>query len=76
MFLIPNYWMARRHPHRNLGSAMGSSWVSTAGLIRNLTTGYVTFLRSFHVVFDDWFATVTTDADRTPSALLSFPEYP
>jgi hypothetical protein len=37
---------------------------STVGLIRNLTTGYVS--PQFHVVFDDWFETVTAAADRTP----------
>jgi hypothetical protein len=37
---------------------------STVGLIRNLITDYVS--PQFHVVYDDWFETVTADADRTP----------
>ncbi len=37
---------------------------SPVGLIRNLTTG--TISTQFHVVYDDWFSTVTSDGAKTP----------
>jgi hypothetical protein len=53
-------------PRSRRGQFVGvsSRHSSTVGLIRNLTTGYVS--PQFHVVFDDWFETVTAPADRTP----------
>lgn len=43
---------------------LSSRHSSAIGLIHNLNSGYIS--PQFHVVFDDWFETVTVDADRTP----------
>ena len=40
---------------------------STVPLVLNLDTGAIT--PQFHVVFDDWFTTVTTSVDDLPAFL-------
>jgi hypothetical protein len=53
---------------------------STVGLIRNLTTGYVSpqfhdVSPQFHVVFDGWFETVAATADVEPPEWEELIEY-
>lgn len=65
-------------PRSRRGQYMGISpmHASTVGLVRNLQTGTIT--PQFHMVYDDFFETVHSDAEREPkewSELLQFSRF-
>jgi hypothetical protein len=55
-------WKPRSHRTINMG--LSPNHASTVPLVLNPDTGYIT--AQFHVVFDDWFATVSSDSDKLP----------
>jgi Reverse transcriptase (RNA-dependent DNA polymerase) len=55
-------WSPRSIRSMNMG--LSDKHASTVPIVLNVTTGYIT--PQFHVVFDDWFSTVTTSVDNLP----------
>ena len=55
-------WSPRSVRCINVG--FSTNHASTVPLVLNPTTGYIT--AQFHIVFDDWFATIATDVDAFP----------
>jgi hypothetical protein len=55
-------WKPRSHRSANVG--MSAKHASTVPLVLNIASGAIT--AQFHVVFDDWFATVTSTDDSIP----------
>ena len=55
-------WKPRSHRTMNMGLSANHS--STVPLVLNLATGYIN--SQFHIVFDDWFATVAASAEALP----------
>ena len=55
-------WKPRSHRAVNMG--LSAKHASTVPLVLNPETGAIT--PQFHVVFDDWFATIATSADNLP----------
>ena len=43
---------------------ISDSHASSVSLVLNMTTGIIT--PQFHIVFDDWFATVTSEGNNIP----------
>ena len=56
-------WTPRSVRCINVG--LSSNHASTVPLVLNPTSGYIT--AQFHIVFDDWFATIATDVDAFPN---------
>ena len=56
-------WSPRSTRTVNLG--FSDKHASSVPLVLNLQTGYIT--AQFHIVFDDWFATVSASADDLPN---------
>ena len=50
---------------RSILMGLSSKHASTAPLVLNPNTGYIT--PQFHVVFDDWFSTIATSEDELPN---------
>ena len=55
-------WKPRSH--RSMYMGISHLHASTVPLVLNMSTGAIT--PQFHVVFDDWFATIGSDHDRIP----------
>ena len=55
-------WQPRSIRSMNMG--LSDKHASTVPMVLNVATGYIT--PQFHVVFDDWFTTVTSTADTLP----------
>jgi hypothetical protein len=62
-------WKLRSRRTMNMG--LSAKHASTAPLVLNLDTGYIT--SQFNIVFDDWFATVSASIESLPD--LNYPEW-